>query len=362
MEQLYDLASLTKALCSAPLALKYLHQNIDDKIVGINGFPIECKDPFTLKDLLCHRAGLPAWLPFRTDMSLYEQIVSCKVYGQHALISKGIKGTSLYSDISFRFVKDLLESNTMRSYEDLAVEQTGLYHYPWSNIDFNQRLPISQPNAVDEVAWHIYYENNKPIPDTVQELPHDINARAGMKGHAGLCGSAKMVKNTLKKWVDEGYMMKQAVPYSRTEKGQIWGLGLWVQHYDVPNGFYDLLHSIPINASNNTDVHIIENNDCCVLDDTIENIVDISIDNTIESDWWSHSGFTGFFLYVMYSLLMHSLLSLILGPTIFVRPKDRMVICVLCNRLDVDHKLLDNNKRKLRILKLMKLYVSEIFV
>jgi hypothetical protein len=293
MEQLYDLASLTKAICTTPLALKYLHQNINDEIVGINGFN---DGEFSLRDLLCHRSGLPAWLPYRTDLSLHEQIITCKVFGQHALLTKGIKGTTLYSDISFRFVKDLLENKTMRSYEDLAVEQTGLYHYPWLNIGPNQILPILQPNAIDEIAWKIYYENSisNPVPDRSQELPHDINTRAGMKGHAGLCGSANMLKSTLKKWVDEGYMIQQAVPYSTTEKGQVWGLGLWVQHYDVANGFYDLLHSIPINTAEDTVVHIIESNDCSIIDDTIENIVDVDIDSSIHSDWWIHSGFTGY--------------------------------------------------------------------
>jgi len=57
----FDLASLTKPLVTAPLALAFLDLDADRR--GQLGFR-ERKQPLTVRQLLSHSAGLPPWLPY----------------------------------------------------------------------------------------------------------------------------------------------------------------------------------------------------------------------------------------------------------------------------------------------------------
>jgi len=59
-DTLFDLASLTKPLCTALLALQAWDRGEMDLLApvpGVKGIP------FTPMDLLRHEAGFPAWLP-----------------------------------------------------------------------------------------------------------------------------------------------------------------------------------------------------------------------------------------------------------------------------------------------------------
>jgi CubicO group peptidase (beta-lactamase class C family) len=58
---LFDLASLTKPLVTAPLALAYLNLNVDRRWqLGFH----DREGPLTVRQLLSHSAGLPPWRPF----------------------------------------------------------------------------------------------------------------------------------------------------------------------------------------------------------------------------------------------------------------------------------------------------------
>ncbi len=61
MTRVYDLASLTKPLVTAPLALAFLDLDADRRwALGFH----DRDTPLTVRQLLSHSSGLPPWRPF----------------------------------------------------------------------------------------------------------------------------------------------------------------------------------------------------------------------------------------------------------------------------------------------------------
>jgi CubicO group peptidase (beta-lactamase class C family) len=116
-DTLYDLASLTKPLVAAFLAVVLLGKKEwrleDDVRRFFPAFPL----PITLEQLLCHSAGLPPWHPFYlyrplTDM---EQIVALK--------NAAAPGTRvLYSDVGYILLRCLLEKTSGLEFQKMAAE------------------------------------------------------------------------------------------------------------------------------------------------------------------------------------------------------------------------------------------------
>lgn len=172
----FDLASLAKPLVTTPLILSLLKEHLDDDFTEKLGFssPIN----LTPRKLLSHSAGLPPWLPFSPGESLPSQLARGFPVGSHALLQAGTPGISQYSDLNFRILGEIVETETGLKVSELGREK-GLVPAPWTD----EQVPISIPDALDVEAWRI--ASDKDPPPQHPTLPHDTNARAGMSGHAG---------------------------------------------------------------------------------------------------------------------------------------------------------------------------------
>jgi CubicO group peptidase (beta-lactamase class C family) len=116
-DTLYDLASLTKPLVTAFLAVQHIEKKqwrLEDEVRRFfPGFPLS----ITVEQLLTHSSGLPPWHPFylyrpRSDM---EQIA--------AMDLQAVPGRSVvYSDVGYILLRHLLEKTAGAGFKEMAAE------------------------------------------------------------------------------------------------------------------------------------------------------------------------------------------------------------------------------------------------
>jgi len=291
----FDLASLTKPLVTAPLALEHLDLDRDwRRELGFANWP----GSITPRLLLSHSAGLPPWMPY-TGTPLFEQIDNFDAWGRHALLRKAIWGEVTYSDVGFRLLAEILETELRQDWKILGETLTGLNCAPWSEA------PVFMPPGADIEAWSI--ATTHPFPEPEPYRPHDANARAGMKGHAGFGASPESLNIWLNTWIHR-YSATMSNDTNHSQDGQIWGLGL--QRLMSGSGsFAELLNCRAISG-----IHVI-------ADDQTDDPPQIQPHiPSHPSDWWFHFGYT--------------------GPAIFIRPADKTCILICCHRLKNNFKLL----------------------
>jgi hypothetical protein len=131
-------------------------------------------------------------------------------------------------------------------------------------------------------------------------MPHDANARAGMKGHAGFGATSESAEKWLCAWAKK-FPPLMAVETGHSSDGETWGLGLQ-RLKNGAGGFAELLDSKGIEG-----VNIIA---YAGFDEPPQIGPHVPTD---PSDWWFHLGYT--------------------GPALFVRPCDGACVLLLCHRL-----------------------------
>ena len=352
--RLYDLASLAKALVTAPLALEHLDLEIDRREqLGFVGEYARA-EPITARMLLSHQAGLPPWLPFSPGSTVGQLVSTFDKYGQHTLLRAGIIGTSTYSDLNFRSLAHLLVTEKGTSYVELAAKK-GLSHQPWTHSrvqagcgwDSESALieagascaasapfaPVFVPDGPDRDTWEIASADGLlSYPARHPHTPHDANSRAGMLGHAGFGATAAQFEFCLKQWLEEGWPMKQAVQHSVAEDGYTeWGLGL-LRVMDGKGKYGDILLRLTAQGKLSPGVAVLE-------EDTCEVAEAVPLDareggHGQPTDWWMHTGFT--------------------GPIIFVNPKTATVVGLLMHRRGPAGELVDIDVRRARAYSMLR--------
>ncbi|HJV89685.1 MAG TPA: serine hydrolase domain-containing protein [Holophagaceae bacterium] len=286
----YDLASLAKPLVTAPLALGYLDLDADRR--WSLGFT-DRAEPLTVRQLLSHSAGLTPWRPF-TGEPVAAQLR--RPVGADPLLRDARVGESTYSDLGYRLLAELLEAELGLSWRELGAAGSGLSPWPW------QPAPVDLPPGRDREAWAAATGVSFPEPRSGE--PHDANARAGMRGHAGFAATRPQFERALRIWAGAGWPRRMAVPTAKTAEGQVWGLGL-LNAQRGAGRYAELLRRIPEGIGG----------------------VHVGVDAGAEAaptapalqgppgevtDWWFHTGYT--------------------GPLLCVRPSDGCVVALLLHR------------------------------
>jgi CubicO group peptidase (beta-lactamase class C family) len=311
----YDLASLTKPLVTAPLALAFLDLDIDRRwALGFH----DRESPLPARQLLSHSSGLPPWRPY-TGESVAAQLR--REVPEHPLLRAATPGMATYSDLNFRLLAELLEAECGIPFAKLG-EASGLSAAPW------RIAPRSVPEGPDAPAWILATE--KKLPPTDSCLPHDANARAGMRGHAGFGTTAPQLRNALARWVAADWPERMAVATAAGEHGTCWGLGLQVA-FMSSGRFGQLLSRIPPGSG----LHVLE-------DPTEEAPLPAPLledEPGAPSDWWFHLGFT--------------------GPALFYRPSDRCCLGLLLHRRGPAGELLDAEALRARRWAILARFVGQ---
>jgi CubicO group peptidase (beta-lactamase class C family) len=315
VSRFYDLASLTKPLVTAPLALAFLDLDADRRW-GLHFQEREV--PLTVRQLLSHSSGLPPWRPF-TGESVAAQLG--RPVPDHPLLRPAAPDLATYSDLNYRLLAELLETETGLTFAKLG-QASGLSPAPWLNA------PAEVPNGPDAEAWSLATE--VPLPARDPHLPHDANARAGMAGHAGFGTTAPQLQETLARWIASRWPDRMAVDVSQGEGGSRWGLGLQVA-FAGPGRFGQLLSRLPTGSG----LHILED----ATESTPPAAPPMEAEPGQASGWWFHLGYT--------------------GPAVFYRPSDQSCLGLLLHRRGPEGALLDAEALRARRWALLASFVGQ---
>jgi CubicO group peptidase (beta-lactamase class C family) len=196
-DTLYDLASLTKPLVTAFLAVYLLEKKqwrLEDEVRRFfPAFPL----PVTLEQLLTHSSGLPPWYPFY----LYRPLDDLAQIA--ALKNTAEPGTGvLYSDVGYILLRRLLEKTTGLEFQKLAA---AIIFQPLKLQDTFFLVPDAEKTRCAPTEIGNTYERNMCRSEheaaaavfpwrsgLIQGEVHDANSfySNGSAGNAGLFASA----------------------------------------------------------------------------------------------------------------------------------------------------------------------------
>jgi CubicO group peptidase (beta-lactamase class C family) len=253
-DTIFDLASLTKVIATLPVALRLWQDGLVDLDAPareyVPEFSGDQRDAITLRHLLAHTSGLPAWvmlyLRARGRAQMLEEL--CRTPLAH-----GAGETIEYSDLGILLLGFALERATERRIDALVVDHvTGALGL--SDTAFNPAGETRERCAATEEGNG--YERAQAgeaganVPWRTHVLVgevHDGNAFYGMGGiapHAGLFATARDVAAAAQQWLRPGAYLSPAITAEalvdqRENSGQYpRGLGWILQH---PEAFFNAL-------------------------------------------------------------------------------------------------------------------------
>jgi CubicO group peptidase (beta-lactamase class C family) len=184
-DTLFDMASLTKVLATAPLAMVFTDKgwiSLADKVSDyLPQFSGEIAKEIRIGQLLTHTAGFVPHIPLHSLCKSYEDAISM-------IAEEGIQHTPgaqvLYSDLGFITMGRILETAGNDTLDNLCRK------YLYQPLDMNQTTynPTSDDTASTE---------KKPFTSNyINGVVHDENARffGGVSGHAGLFSNAEDIR------------------------------------------------------------------------------------------------------------------------------------------------------------------------
>lgn len=184
-DRVYDLASLTKPLCTAELALGACAAGAFHLDAGHRLLPAGV----TLRHLLQHASGWPAWRPFHATCRTREEVIA-RVLATPLEAPPGAR--HVYSDLGFIALGAVLEAEA------------------GARIDRLWEGPLRWGDPRAETTGE---GRGGPV--------HDENARAmgGIAPHAGLYGTAREVAACVLRWVRADRLPAAWVSRAWTEHG-----------------------------------------------------------------------------------------------------------------------------------------------
>jgi CubicO group peptidase (beta-lactamase class C family) len=206
----FDLASLTKPLCTAPLLLLLEHEGrlALDAVAGdyLDELRGSSWASASLRALATHTSGLPAWQPLYLAASDIEGYL-----GLIAGLAPEIRaGEMLYSDLGYILLGAIVERITGRPLDRLFTERIsaplGLERIGFgTGSSFHDAAATERGNLYERElagrsgghAWR---------SEVIRGKPHDGNAAAlgGVAGHAGLFGTAAAVTAIARGMMSDG--------------------------------------------------------------------------------------------------------------------------------------------------------------
>jgi CubicO group peptidase (beta-lactamase class C family) len=265
----FDLASLTKPLVTAPLCIAAVERglfNLDDPLSRFfPGSVPRDKEGITVRNLLSHSSGLPAYEPF------YLELIKLPPKARPNALASMILQTTLdtppgktanYSDLGFMLLGFILERQMGAGLDRLAQD----FLFARLGIDELHFCPIDQRSAVDRYQMPKEKPTSEPRPSTGRPPSSDSRFAAtqfcawrkrllfgevddenawtlnGVCGHAGLFGTARGIFKLLSfLWnIYDGNLTDPLWPrslvrlfWTRTEVAE--GLSDWCLGYDTPS-------------------------------------------------------------------------------------------------------------------------------
>jgi serine-type D-Ala-D-Ala carboxypeptidase len=235
-DTIYDLASLTKPLITTLLCAKRIELGeltLDSSVSHyLAEFDRTDKQMITVRELLTHTSGLPAWRP----LYLLTEDEPERAAGAIANLTLEYKtGTRVvYSDLGFIALGILLERMTGQRLADLAKHEI-FEPLKLEHTFFNPEIALQTGIAACETgnAYEVEMSRqmgDEPYPNSRQRLiwgeVHDGNAYflGGAAGHAGLFSNARETFTIAQQFVAAGSKLLKAETCSLFRENMTAGL------------------------------------------------------------------------------------------------------------------------------------------
>lgn len=186
-ETVFDLASLTKVVATTSIAMHLAEVGavrLDDPVqLWIDGWQLADRRTVSVRDLLEHCAGLPAWKPLFETCSGRTEFLAAISRGQ---LEYAPRTASIYSDLGFILLGVLLETaggaTLDRQWDEIRNDRFG-------GCD---AMPLAYRPPADWIGRTAPTRGDSPRGRVLVGEVDDDNAWAlgGVAGHAGLFGTA----------------------------------------------------------------------------------------------------------------------------------------------------------------------------
>ncbi len=242
IDTIFDIASLTKAICTTTLAMMLAENDaliLDDPISKFLGSRLTPdKAAITVRHLLNHSSGLPAHEDYFQTVPKADL---CKHSGKEIIVNAVCNEpleyqtgkNSLYSDLGFILLGEIIESTLDQPLDDAFAKHIaaplGLEDTFFVNLNARESTIVRKFAPTEDCPWR-----DKMMLGEV----HDQNAWAmgGVAGHAGLFSTSADIHKFIAALVDAyngrgGFLKKDTVErflpfhFKLTESNSTWLLG-----------------------------------------------------------------------------------------------------------------------------------------
>jgi CubicO group peptidase (beta-lactamase class C family) len=192
---IYDIASLTKVIASTTAVMICYDKNLfslDDPVAKyITEFSQNGKEKVTIKNLLLHNSGLPAFKRFYNNYSSADEIIN-DIYKMP--LSYETESKTVYSDLGFITLQKIIEQVTGKEFDVFCKEEIFI------PLQMNSTF-FNPPDSLQYKIAPTEYDNswrNKLVWGETSVL---LN---GVAGHAGLFSTAQDISNLLILLLNDG--------------------------------------------------------------------------------------------------------------------------------------------------------------
>jgi CubicO group peptidase (beta-lactamase class C family) len=196
---LYDLASVTKVVATTTAAMICYDRklfSLDDKVIKyIPEFGVNGKENITIKNLLLHNSGLPAWTKFYGRNLKYDDVIK-EIYSSEFEYKTGEK--TVYSDLGIITLGKIIEKVSGKTLDVFCRDEIF--------IPLNMESTFYNPNDSLKKFCAPTEVDNYWRMKTLQGEVHDETSAMlnGVAGHAGLFSTADDIAKLMSVLMNKG--------------------------------------------------------------------------------------------------------------------------------------------------------------
>ncbi len=208
---IFDLASLTKVIATTTAAMICVDRNlfkIDDKVAKyIPQFAQNGKGDITIKNLLLHNSGLPAYKKFYTQYNNAHDVLN-DIYSTKPVYPAGTK--TVYSDLGMITLGKVIEKVTGKILDVFCRDEI-FEPLKMNNTYFNP--PDSLKYRIAPTEDDKYWRHRLLVGEVHDETASLLN---GVAGHAGLFSTAGDISRVLQMLLENGIFAGKRIIDSST--------------------------------------------------------------------------------------------------------------------------------------------------
>lgn len=210
---IYDLASLTKVIATTNAAMICVDRNlfsINDKVTKyIPAFAANGKEEITIKNLLMHNSGLPAFKKYYTMYNSPGEVLN-DIYSSSLVYKTGTK--TIYSDLGMITLGKIIEKVTGKRLDVFCSEEI---FKPLEMNDTYFNPPSLLRYRIAPTEFDNYWRKRLLIGEVHDETASLLN---GVAGHAGLFSTAGDISKVLQMLLQKGVYNGNRIIDSSTVK------------------------------------------------------------------------------------------------------------------------------------------------